>query len=145
MRFILVMVTLLFFVGCQTSSAPAKLILAGGEIDMVNWSEEEKAKDFAIRPVFKDDDSNSVIMRMQASEPPHYHDRHGLAVTVVSGRAAINLSDKRVELSPGDIILIPKGTYHWAEPLDGKPSVVFVVFSPAFDGKDRRVVGLVEK
>lgn len=140
MRFILAMVALLFFVGCQTVTTPAKLILAGEEIDAVSWSEEEKTKDFAIRLVFKDDDSSAVLMRMQASEPPHYHDRHGLAITMVSGRAAINFSDKRVELNPGDIVLIPKGTYHWAEPLDDKPSVVFVVFSPAFDGKDRRLV-----
>ncbi len=138
MRFLIVTVALFFFVGCQTE--PTKLILAGQEIDSVSWSEEEMAKDFAIRPVFKDDDSSSVLMRMQASEPPHYHDRHGLAVTVVSGRAAINFSDKRVELKSGDIVVIPKGTYHWAEPLDDKPSVVFVVFSPPFDGKDRRVV-----
>lgn len=142
MRFILVIVSVLFFVGCQT--VPATLSLAGQKIDSVAWSEEEKEKSFAVKPVFKDDDSSSVLMRMQASEPPHYHDRHGLAVTVMSGRAAINFSDKRVELNPGDIVVIPKGTYHWAEPLDDKPSVVFVVFSPPFYGKDRRVVELVE-
>lgn len=143
MRFIMVIVVLLFLVGCQRG--PAKLNLAGQEIDSVYWSEEEKAKDFAIRAVFNDDDSSSVLMRMQASEPPHYHDRHGLAVTVVSGRAAINFSDRRVELNPGDIVVIPKGTYHWAESLDDKPSVVFVVFSPPFDGKDRRVVKSIDK
>lgn len=137
MRFIQSVIVVMCLAGCQSS--PLKVLLAGQEVETVVWSEAEKAKDFAIRPIFKDADSSTVLMRMNASEPPHYHDRHGLAVTIVSGRAAINFSDRRVELSPGDVVLIPKGTYHWAEPLGAEPSVVFVVFSPAFDGKDRRL------
>jgi len=61
-------------------------------------------------------------------------------VTVLSGQSTIHFKDRNVKLNPGDVIFIPKGKYHWAENTDPNSSVVFAVFSPGFDGKDRRKV-----
>jgi len=61
-----------------------------------------------------------------------------LTVSVISGAAVIHFKNHEVSLLPGDVIYIPKGTFHWAENMDPVASVAFAVFAPAFDGKDRR-------
>ncbi len=128
--------------GCEglthQSNSP-KIVMPDQTLTDIVWSADEKAKDFAIRPLFRDEHLSAVVMRMSANEPPHFHDRHDLAVTVIDGPVAINFRDRREVFQRGDVVLIPKGTYHWAETLGGKPGVVFVTFSPAFDGKDRRL------
>ena len=129
--------------GCQMTKpstlSSTKIVLPDQSLSTISWSDEEKAKDFAIRPLFRDEYMSAVLMRMTANEPPHYHDRHDLAVTVIDGPVAINFEDRREVFQNGDVALIPKGTFHWAETVNGKAGVVFVTFTPPFDGKDRRM------
>ncbi|MFL0802605.1 MAG: cupin domain-containing protein [Agarilytica sp.] len=139
MRTLLSLIVLLMIVGCQSHPATQKVVFPEQQIDSIVWTEVEKQKDFAIRPLYKDVNSSAVVMLMNANEPPHYHDHHDLMATIISGQSAINFKGRKVELKPGDAVFIPKGTYHWAERLNDEPVVVFAVFSPAFDGKDRRM------
>ncbi len=139
MRIFLFMTVLFAMVSCQSPPINQKVVFPEQQIDSIVWTEEEKQKDFAIRPLYKDVNSSAVVMLMNANEPPHYHDRHDLMATIISGQSAINFKGRKVELKPGDAVFIPKGTYHWAERLNNEPVVVFAVFSPAFDGKDRRM------
>ncbi len=139
MRTLLSLIVLLMIVGCQSHPATQKVVFPEQQIDSIVWTEAEKQKDFAIRPLYKDVNSSAVVMLMNANEPPHYHDHHDLMATIISGQSAINFKGSKVELKPGDAVFIPKGTYHWAERLNDEPVVVFAVFSPAFDGKDRRM------
>ncbi len=139
MRAFLFMIVLFTAVGCQSPPASQKVVFPEQQIDSIVWTEEEKQKDFAIRPLHKDVNSSAVVMLMNANEPPHYHDHHDLMATIISGQSAINFKGSKVKLKPGDAVFIPKGTYHWAERLNDEPVVVFAVFSPAFDGKDRRM------
>ncbi|MFL0799591.1 MAG: cupin domain-containing protein [Agarilytica sp.] len=139
MRVFILMMVLVVVAGCQTLPKAQKVVFPEQQIDAIVWTEEEKQKDFAIRSLYKGGSSSAVLMLMNANEPPHYHDYHDLSATIISGHAAINYKDRKIELHPGDAIFIPKGTYHWAERLSDGPVVVFAVFSPAFDGTDRRM------
>ena len=73
---------------------------------------------------------------LKTAEKPHIHAKHDLAVYVLKGSSWIYLNDKKVELFPGDFVVIPKGTVHWAVNTGKNPAEVLAVFSPPFDGKD---------
>ncbi len=127
----------LFLVACQPSD-PVKLIYPDKIYQHTEWTEDEIKKDIAIRHLHRGTDSSTHLIRLKGKEFPHFHDHHDLTVAVISGTSVIHFEDHEVSLLPGDVIHIPKGTFHWGENTDPVASVVFAVFSPAFDGKDRR-------
>jgi quercetin dioxygenase-like cupin family protein len=52
--------------------------------------------------------------------------------------------DRIETMEPGEIIWVPRGEVHWAENIDDQPSEAAVVFSPAYDGTDKRAVEITE-
>jgi len=122
---------------CQASEH-AKLVFPDKTYQDVTWSQDELGKELSVRNLHRGADASTHLIRLQGKEFPHYHDHHDLNVTVLSGKSIIHFHDHAVSLAPGDVIFIPGGTFHWAENVDPEASVVFAVFSPAFDGQDRR-------
>ena len=122
---------------CQASDH-AKLVFPDKTYQNVKWSQDELGKDISVRNLHHGADSSTHLIRLKGKEFPHYHDHHDLNVTVLSGKSIIHFHDHDVSLAPGDVIFIPQGTFHWAENTDPVASEVFAVFSPAFDGHDRR-------
>ena len=127
----------LFLVACQ-SDKPVKLVFPERIYQQVAWTDNELDQAIAIRLVYASPDTSAYLIRINGSETPHYHDRHDLKVSVLSGSGVIHFLDHDVALDPGDVVFIPKGTYHWAESTADAATVVFATFSPAFDGKDKR-------
>lgn len=128
---------LLLLAACHSSN-PAKLVYSDKVIQQIEWSEAELKRDIAIRHLYRSSDASTHLIRLKGNERPHYHDHHDLSVTVISGKSIIHFKDHEVSLAPGDVLFISKETLHWAENVTPGASVVFAVFSPAFDGKDKR-------
>lgn len=116
----------------------AQLVGANGPIPAPEWSAEEQGKEVALKTLRGAGDSSHHLVRLAKAEKPHVHDRSDLAVFVLSGPVRMHLGDRVFPVGPGDVVDIPKGTPHWAENAGDGPSFAYVVFSPAFDGKDRR-------
>ncbi len=76
------------------------------------------------------------VVQIRDREAPHVHKAHDSTVMLISGRGYLMLSDKRIELSPGDIVYIPRGAIHYYVNSGVDPTIAFVVFSPPFDGQD---------
>lgn len=76
------------------------------------------------------------IIQIRDREAPHLHRAHDGTVMMISGRGYLMLSDKRIELSAGDIVYIPRGAVHYYVNNGLEPTIAFVVFSPPFDGQD---------
>jgi mannose-6-phosphate isomerase-like protein (cupin superfamily) len=76
------------------------------------------------------------IVQIRDREPPHMHKAHDGTVVMISGRGYLMMSDKRIELSAGDIVYIPRGAAHFYVNTGVEPTIAFVAFSPPFDGKD---------
>ena len=131
-------VFVLFLLGACNGAANHKVVMPEKTYDDIQWKNEEKNKDIAVRSLNKSADSSAHLMLIKGKEFPHYHDKHDLNGTVLSGKVKIHFKDHSVLLKAGDTLFIPKGTYHWAENSNEIASEIFVVFSPAFDGKDRR-------
>lgn len=76
------------------------------------------------------------IVQIRDRESPHLHSTHDGTVTMISGRGYLMMNDKRIGLTAGDIVYVPRGVVHYYVNTGFEPSVAFVVFSPPFDGKD---------
>jgi mannose-6-phosphate isomerase-like protein (cupin superfamily) len=76
------------------------------------------------------------VVQVRDREKPHLHRLHDGTVVMVKGGGYLMIENRRVDLSVGDIIYIPRGAVHYFVNTAGEPSVAFVVFSPPFDGKD---------
>jgi len=137
MKIIASLCILMLLTACQ-SSPSKKVIYPETSYQDITWTVEESKKEIAIRHLHRSKTASTHLIRLKGNEFPHYHDRHDLTVTALSGKSIIHFKERQVKLNPGDVIFVPKGTYHWAENTDSDASVVFAVFSPGFDGKDRR-------
>jgi len=76
------------------------------------------------------------IVQIRDREKPHVHKIHDGTVMVVKGRGYLMMDNRRIDLSAGDIVYIPRGAVHYFVNTAAEPAVAFVVFSPPFDGKD---------
>lgn len=105
-----------------------------------DWNEEEKTREVAVRNLWQTSEASAHRIRLVTAEKPHVHDHHDLTVFVLKGRARVFLDGRFVIAQAGDVVEIPRGTLHWARNLEKWPSEVYAVFTPAYDGKDMRIV-----
>src|ERR1041385_1298084 len=123
-----------------TSLAARKIVTPDGVVPDFVWSDEERAKDVALKTLRQTDAASYHVVRLLRAEKPHVHDRSDLSVFVLSGAVNMHFADRVVPVGPGDVVAVPQGAAHWAENVSPEPSFAYVVFTPAFDGKDRRFV-----
>jgi mannose-6-phosphate isomerase-like protein (cupin superfamily) len=76
------------------------------------------------------------VVQVRDREKPHIHKIHDGTVVMIKGRGYLMIENRRIDLSAGDIVYIPRGAVHYFVNTAGEPAVAFVVFSPPFDGKD---------
>lgn len=122
----------------SSSIAAQQVVFPGGAQSLPNWTEEERAAGVAVRHGTRNADLSSHYIFLAGSETPHFHDRHDLQVHLLRGAGFIHFREHSVPVTAGDVVLVPRGAYHWAESTGAEPMQVFATYSPAFDGRDRR-------
>ena len=105
----------------------------------VQWSADELARDVTVKNLGATAQASFHFVRLKMAEAPHVHDRHDLTVFIFSGTSVVHFKDRTVAMAPGDLLEIPRGVWHWAENLGQDPTHAYAIFSPPFDGKDRRL------
>ena len=76
------------------------------------------------------------IVQIRDRESPHLHKAHDGTVIMVRGRGYLMMDTRRITLTAGDIVHIPRGVPHYYVNTDLEPTVAFVIYAPPFDGKD---------
>jgi mannose-6-phosphate isomerase-like protein (cupin superfamily) len=76
------------------------------------------------------------LVQIRDREKPHVHKIHDGTVVMVKGGGYLMMENRRLDMSAGDIVYIPRGAVHYFVNTTSEPTVAFVVFSPPFDGKD---------
>lgn len=133
-------------VGSQAPQSPAavldehRLLSSAGAAPKVEWTAEEQQKDIAIRELSRSASASLHLVRARGAEKPHTHDEHDLVVVLLSGSVRAHLGDQIIDAQAGDTLTIPRGLPHWVENTGADPSLSLAVFSPPFDGKDRRFI-----
>ncbi len=84
----------------------------------------------------KGEGTSHHVVQIRDREAPHVHKKHDLTVVVLKGEGYLMLGKKRINLTRGDVLFIPRGNVHYFVNTYYKPSVALAAFSPPFDGKD---------
>lgn len=123
--------------GCSSGSQPRAVSPSGETL-----AEDHPAgdKDVVVQQLRHGRVSSHHFVTLNGAEEPHVHDRSDLTVFILRGSVRMHFEDREVDVGPGDVVDVPMGAFHWAENIDDRPSLAYVVYSPAFDGRDRRAV-----
>ncbi len=103
------------------------------EIDSIEAVPQKAGKGVSMKMLLSPDESPNFAMRNFIIEAGGHMPLHTNAIEheqyVISGRALVQIGDKRVEAKAGDIFLIPSGVAHSYETL-GDESYSFVCLVP---------------
>lgn len=122
--------------GCAGAAQAGTVHTPDGPVVVV-WTADEAAEERSVRPLAKSETASYAFVRLGRKEALHRHDLSDATIVVLSGRARVRVGDHVVEMSPGDVVFIPRGTPHSVENLTPEPLEAFAVFSPQADPKDR--------
>lgn len=133
MRAFIVLLPILTLAAC--APRPVRVLRADGDL-VATWSDADRAKPIAVRPLRADDRHSAMLVRLAGAERPHLHADHDLTVVLISGSVRMHLGGRDSTMAPGDVAEIPRGVAHWAQNLAADASVAYVVSTPAYDPAD---------
>jgi mannose-6-phosphate isomerase-like protein (cupin superfamily) len=87
--------------------------------------------------VYSDSVATSNVIWIKKDVRPHYHNSHTEQAYVIEGTGKMLLGNQIIDVRPGDLITIPKGTIHALRVTSSTPMKVLTIHSPSFDGSDR--------
>ena len=90
-----------------------------------------------LRKLNSDSLVSSFVIFIKKEVKAHKHVSHSEHVYVLDGTGEMTVSDKIFTVKKGDIIFIPKNTFHSLKVTSASPVKVLSVQAPLFDGKDR--------
>jgi quercetin dioxygenase-like cupin family protein len=76
------------------------------------------------------------VVQIRDRETPHVHKIHDATVMMLKGQGYLMLEQRRIDLTVGDVVYIPRGAVHYFTNTAREPTVAFATYTPAFDGKD---------
>ena len=132
---------LLALAGCATSTQWVTFpISSGGKgVSLDAWLKEHPLKAdqaVSLEELSRGETASAHIVQIRKQEPLHIHENHDATVIVLKGHGILWIGDRKLELKPGSIVTIPRGVPHSFTNQSQEPAVAYVVFNPAFDGKD---------
>jgi mannose-6-phosphate isomerase-like protein (cupin superfamily) len=80
---------------------------------------------------------SSFVIFIKKEVKAHKHITHAEHVIVLEGKAEMTLNDKTFSIKKGDVIFIPKNSFHSVKTTSKIPLKVLSIQAPYFDGKDR--------
>lgn len=81
---------------------------------------------------------SSYVIFVRNEVKVHKHVAHAEHVVVLEGMGMMTLGGQKFKIKKGDMIFIPKGTYHSVMSISKKSVLkVLSIQAPFFDGKDR--------
>ena len=136
------MVVLLFaLTGCATQTQwvtfPDGKSGKGVALDAwLKWHPLPPGQEMAVQELSHGESASSHIVQIRRFEPMHIHKDHDLMAIVLKGKGILTLDGRRLEVSPGSVVSIPRGIPHSFVNRSTEPAVAYAMFTPAFDGKD---------
>jgi len=89
------------------------------------------------RPLYSDSLTSSFVIFIKKEVKEHKHVAHAEHIIVMDGEAVMKLDGKSFKIKKGDIVFIPKNTWHYVKTTSKIPLKVVSIQAPNFDGKDR--------
>jgi mannose-6-phosphate isomerase-like protein (cupin superfamily) len=89
------------------------------------------------RPLYSDSLSSSFVIFIKKEVKEHKHAEHTENIVVLDGAAVMKKDGVSFKINKGDMVFIPKNTWHYVKVTSKTPLKVLSIQSPNFDGKDR--------
>jgi mannose-6-phosphate isomerase-like protein (cupin superfamily) len=89
------------------------------------------------RALYSDSLSSSFAIFIKNEVKEHKHEKHSENIVVLDGEAVMKVDGKSFKIKKGDLIFVPKNTWHYVKVTSKIPLKVVSIQSPNFDGKDR--------
>ncbi len=89
------------------------------------------------RAIASDSLVSSFVIFIKKEVKKHKHVSHSEHVYVLDGEGEMQLGEKTIKIKKGDMVFIPKNTFHSLKVTSSTPVKVLSVQAPLFDGKDR--------
>ena len=84
---------------------------------------------------------DGMTLAVQAGPvPKHYHANANEIQYYLEGTGTIWLGDKEVQIRPGDLVIVPKGTHHGGTKTDGAPFKAIAIKTPPQAPDDVKLV-----
>ncbi len=141
---------MLALAGCATAAAGGQtqwMTFPSGKGDkgvtLEAWLQEHPLKTdqgMSIEEISRGETASAAIVQIRKVQPLHMHAEHDLTAIVLKGEGLLRVGDRNLELRPGSIVTIPRGTAHSFTNKSQETAVAYAMFNPAFDGKDFVVV-----
>lgn len=134
----------IFTLFCELARAPAPRLHLQDKGEL-QWADVEKivpdnpldANDnIKVTIVGQGQSVSHHVVQIRNRESPHIHKIHDGTVVMMKGRGYLMMENRRMDLSVGDVVYIPRGVVHYYVNSASEPTVAFVICSPPFDGKD---------
>ncbi len=137
LTFLLVMLT-----GCAAQSTqwvtfPISQGGKGGTLEA--WLKQHPLKadqGTGIEELSRGETASAAIVQIRKQQPLHVHENHDLTAILLKGYGTLTVGDRKLELRPGSIVTIQRGTPHSFLNKSPEPAVAYAIFNPAFDGRD---------
>jgi mannose-6-phosphate isomerase-like protein (cupin superfamily) len=112
-------------------------ISAKGQQSLDTIKAPAKFENIYSRVLHSDSLASSFVIFIKNEVKPHKHAEHSEQVLILEGNGEMTMGDKTFKVKRGDLIYIPKGTFHSVKTMSKMPLKVLSVQAPYFDGKDR--------
>jgi len=89
------------------------------------------------RPLYSDSLASSFVIFVKKEVKEHKHETHAEHVIVLEGEAIMKIDSSSFKIKKGDVIFVPKNTWHYVKVVSKTPLKVLSLQAPNFDGKDR--------
>jgi mannose-6-phosphate isomerase-like protein (cupin superfamily) len=128
--------------GCTPAQIPYAFLQYGDEFRQVNVAKVladnplKPGENIKLTTLGQGQGSSHHVVQIRDRESPHLHKAHDGTVIMARGRGYLMMGKRRITLSAGDIVHIPRGVPHYYVNTDLEPTVAVVIFAPPFDGKD---------
>ena len=89
------------------------------------------------RPLYSDTLASSFVIFIKNEVKEHKHVTHAEHIYVLQGEALMKIDGNSFKIKKGDVIFVPKNTWHYVKVTSKAPLKVISIQAPNFDGKDR--------
>lgn len=139
MRNLFCMVVLLMTACASTRGGTShRLITPEDQTTVADWTEDEKSREVAMRNLRRSDEASFHLLRVAKQRKGTVHEQSDLVISVISGSMRMTVDRDVIEVAPGDVIEIPRGTPYALTNQAANASVAYLVYTPALGAVDSK-------
>lgn len=98
---------------------------------------EADYENISVKKLYGDSLATGFMIWVKDTVATHRHNWHSESIVVIEGSARMYMNDAIQEIKAGDVLFIPKHTWHAVKVISDEPLKVLSVQSPGFYGNDR--------